>query len=246
MVQGRGFNKVLWKGEEFKSSDEVGVILKYLSKDKEEGYPGNLNCSVTYSLNNKNELKIIFEAETDTKTLVNMTHHSYFNLAGAGNGTVLDQIVSIKADKYTVADDDLIPTCDILPVEGTAVDFLNERPIGSRIDEMQMKKYKGYDLNYIINHSKSGALDLAAIAKDKESGRVLEVFSTQPCMHFYTSNFLEGKPGKGGKNYDKYGAFCFEPQGYPNAPNCKNFDSIELKPSEKYEQTIIYKFFVEK
>lgn len=240
------FNKVVWKGSEFQNENEVGVILEYTSKDGEEGYPGNLSCQVIYSLNNKGELKIEYKATTDKTTLVNMTHHSYFNLEGAGNGTILDQQIHINADKYTVADDDLIPTGEIAKLVGLPIDFAVKRTIGSRMHAMSKKKFTGYDLNYVLNHTAQGALDFAGRAVDLKNGRILEVFTTQPCMHFYTSNFLEGKPGKEGKSYDKYGAFCFEPQGYPDAANKSQFSSIVLKPGEEYKQTIVYKFFTQK
>ena len=242
----KGFNKRIWKGEPFKKENEAGVTLTYLSPDGEEGYPGDLNVKVTYTLNNKDELGIVMEATTDKPTLVNMTHHSYFNLKGAGNGNVLDTKILINADKYTPADDDLIPTGEIASVKGLPVDFTKEHTIGSRLDEMQMAKFKGYDLNYVLNHTGKGTLDFAARATEPESGRMLEVFTTEPCMHFYTANFLEGKSGKGGKKYQQYGAFCFEPQGYPDAPNKPQFESVELKPGETYKQTIIYKFSVAK
>ena len=238
----KGFNKRLWKGESFQNKNEVGVVLTYLSKDGEEGYPGNVRVKVTYTLDNKNELGIQYEAVTDKPTFVNMTHHSYFNLSGAGSGDVLNTLVQIYADNYTPADDDLIPTGKVSPVKGLPVDFTQPHSIGSHLDEMQMAKFKGYDLNYVVNHSKQEALDHAAKAVDKASGLELDVYTTQPCMHFYTSNFLEGKPGKQGRHYNKYGAFCFEPQGYPDAPNKPQFESVELKPGETYKQTIIYKF----
>lgn len=238
------FNKVVWKGSEFKNDQEVGVVFEYLSKDGEEGYPGNLSCRVIYSLNNKNELKIIYKANTDQKTIVNMTHHSYYNLAGAGNGTILDQLVSINADEFTMADENLIPTGEILPVIGLPIDLKEARSVGSRMDEMQMKNFKGYDLNYIVNHEEAGDMDFAASAIDMKSGRKLEVSTTQPCMHFYTSNFLDGKPGRSGASYIQYGAFCFEPQAYPDAANKSNFESIVISPEDTYEQTIIYKFSV--
>ncbi len=238
----KGFNKVLWKGEKFENEKEVGVKLFYLSEDGEERYPGNVSCEVIYSLNDDNQLKIDMKATTDQITLVNLTHHSYFNLSGEGSGTVLDQEVMINADKYTVADEDLIPTGEILEVDSLSVDFKMQRTVGSRLDEMQKTKFKGYDLNYVINHTEPGKLELAARADDPASGRIMEVYTTQPCMHFYTSNFLEGKPGKGGKQYNQYGAFCFEPQGYPDAPNKPAFESVELKPGETYNQVIIYQF----
>ena len=239
-----GFNKVLWEGKEFTNEKEVGVVLSYLSRDGEEGYPGNVNCKITYTLNNGGELGILMEATTDKTTLVNFTHHSYFNLGGAGNGTIMNTKININADNYTPADDDLIPTGELVAVKDLPVDFSTERTIASQIDDMQMAKFKGYDLNYVLNHTKKGSLDFAAKATNSESGRVLEVFATQPCMHFYTSNFLEGKHGKQGKSYIKYGAFCFEPQGYPDAANKPQFESVELKPGENYKQTIIYKFSV--
>ena len=242
----KSFNKVVWKGSEFQNDKEVGVILKYTSADGEEGYPGNLDCEVIYSLNRKNELKIVYKATTDKATIVNMTHHSYFNLEGAGNGTILDQQIQINADKYTVADDDLIPTGEIAEVKGLPIDFTENRAVGSRMDEMQEKKFTGYDLNYVLNHAKQGALDYAGKAVDLNNGRVLEVFTTQPCMHFYTSNFLEGKSGKQEKKYLQYGAFCFEPQGYPDAANKSQFNSIVLNPDEEYQQTIVYKFSTQK
>ncbi len=236
------FNKVAWKGSGFKNENEVGVILEYLSKDGEEGYPGNLKCEVIYSLNNKNELKIKYRATTDKTTIVNMTHHSYFNLEGAGNGTVFDQEIQINANQFTAADDDLIPTGKIEDVSGLPIDFTTPQAIGSRMEQMSQKKFKGYDLNYVLNHSKKDTLEYAGKAIDLKNGRVLEVFTTQPCMHFYTGNFLEGKVGKNKKEYIQYGAFCFEPQGYPDAINKPQFNSIVIRPTEKYEQTIVYKF----
>ncbi len=240
----KGFNKVLWKGKSFQKEDHVGVSLSYLSEDGEEGYPGNLEVEVVYKLNQQNELLIEYHATSDQKTIVNMTHHSYFNLKGEGQGDVLEHEVKVNADKYTPADENLIPTGEIASVKGQPVDFTSLREIGSRLDEMQQSKFTGYDLNYIINHKKNGSLELAAKALDKQSGRLLEVYTTQPCMHFYTGNFLEGKAGKDGKAYQKYGAFCFEPQGYPDAINKPEFESIVLHPGKTYKQTIIYKFSV--
>lgn len=205
----------------------------------EEGYPRNLICQVIYSLNRKNKLKIVYKATTDKTTLVNMTHYSYFNLKGAGNGAILDQQIQINANKYTISDDDLIPTGEIADVKGLPIDFTENQAIGSGLGKMKEKKFTGYDLNYVLNNSKQGALDYAGRAVDLENGRVLEVLTTQPCMHFYTSNFLEGKSGK---NYKQYGAFCFEPQGYPDAANKPEFSSIVLHVGDEYNQTIIYKF----
>lgn len=238
----KGFNRVLWKGEVFRSENESGILFTYTSKDGEEGYPGNITCHVLYTLNNNNELGIKYQATTDQPTIVNLTHHSYFNLAGAGSGDILNHRVIINAEKYTPADDDLIPTGEIAEVKGLPVDFTQERSVGSRLDEMQLAKFKGYDLNYVLKHSSKGELDFAGRAVEPVSGRMVEVYTTQPCMHFYTSNFLEGKPGKQGKPYNKYGALCFEPQGFPDAPNKPDFEPIALRPGETYMQKINYKF----
>jgi len=238
----KGFNKVLWTGKEFRRDKEVGVRLEYLSKDGEEGYPGNLKCFVDYCLSEDNSLSIRFEATTDKTTIANFTHHSYFNLNGAGSGNILGHMIQINADRYTPADNDLIPVGDITEVKGLPVDFTTERSIGSRFEEMQSDKFKGYDLNYVLNHSNDGALDLAATVRSKSSGRVLEVFTTQPCMHFYTSNFLSGKPGRTGIPYLQHGALCLEPQGFPDAPHHENFQSIELNPGDTYIQKIVYRF----
>ncbi len=242
----KGFNKAFWVGEEFQNENEVGVRLSYVSKDGEEGYPGNLKCTVEYTLKRDNTLGISYKATTDKTTLVNLTHHSYFNLAGAGSGTVLNHLVQINANKYTPADEDLIPTGEIANVEGLPVDFTNKRSILSRFDEMQFDKFKGYDLNYVLNHKNKGDIDLAAIVHDESSGRVMEVFTTQPGMHFYTGNFLNGEIGKSGIVYEQYGAVCFEPQGYPDAPNHKNFPQVVLQPGEVYSQKIEFRFSIDK
>ncbi len=239
----RGFNKAYWKGVIVEQNNTLGVELSYLSKDGEEGYPGNLDCSVKYSLNNKDELSIRYTATTDKPTVVNLTHHSYFNLAGEGNGNILDHRVMIDADRFTVEDDNLIPTGEIKNVEGLPVDFTRVKTIGSGIDKMQMAKYKGYDLNYILNQANPEIPVFAARAAEPGSGRLLEVFTTQPCIQFYTSNFDGNQPGKGGKTYaQSSAAFCFEPQAYPDAPNHADFPSIVLHPGEEYKQLIIYRF----
>ncbi len=237
----KGFNKVLWKGEIIKTNEGNGVIFSYLSKDGEEGYPGNVNCSVTYILTNDNEVKIDFKATADKNTVVNLTHHSYFNLKGAGSGDVLKQKVEIGALKITNADEDLIPTGVISTVEGTPFDFSEMKTIDWDFENTRTTKFQGYDINYVLpKHSKTDVI-LAARAKSDDSKIGLEVYTSQPCMHFYTGNFLEGKSGKGGLAYQQYGAFCFEPQAYPDAPNHNNFESIELNVGEEYHQEIIYK-----
>lgn len=240
----KGFNKAVWNGKEIYNENEVGVALNYLSKDGEEGYPGNLQSEVKYILGDDNLLSIHFNAITDKTTLVNMTHHSYFNLTGAGN--ILKHRISINANKYTPADEDLIPTGKIADVKGLPVDFIEERSVDSRFDEMKFEKFKGYDLNYVLNHRDIGSLDLAATVTDPISGRVMEVLTTQPGMHFYTGNFLDGELGKSGISYERYGALCFEPQGFPDAPNHQIFPQILLHPGEIYNQKISYKFSLHK
>ena len=242
----RGFNKALWTGTEYSRDHEAGVRLKYLSLDGEEGYPGNLKCVIEYSLTENNTLNIEYKASTDKTTLVNLTHHSYFNLSGAGSGDILKHPLHINSEWCTPADEDLIPNGKIINVKGLPFDFTRERSIDFRFDEMQMAKFKGYDLNYVLNHQSKGSLDLAARVRDKTSGIVMEVHTTQPCMHFYTSNFLDGVHGKKSLPYHQYGALCLEPQGFPDAPNHQNFLAVELKPGEQYSQIIRFKFLVSK
>ena len=220
----RGFHTVLWKGKEFKDANGVGVKLTYLSKDGEEGYPGNLNCSVTYTLTNDNELKINYEATTDKPTIVNFTNHSYFNLAGAGSGQVMNQELYINADKYTPFDRSQIPTGEISPVKGTPLDFTEPNTIGSRIAKMGRSVY---DNNYVINGWDGKKLVLAARAYDPASGRVMEVLTTEPGLQLYTS---EGE------------AFCLETQHFPDSPNHPDFPSTILRPNETFKSETIYKF----
>ena len=237
-----GFNRKIWKGEMFEEVGVAGVVMTCNSSDGEEGYPGNLSCKVIYSINNAGEFTIKMSAETDNPTIVNFTHHNYFNLAGEGEGNVLNSEIMINANKFTPSDEDMIPTGEIVKVEGLPEDFTSARPIGYRMEDMQRLKYTGYDTNYVLNHISPDSLDLAAVVTEPATGRKLEVFTTQLCMHFYTGNFLDTKSGKGGKRYYKHEAFCIEPQAYPDAPNKKDFEPIELYPGDKYEQTIVYKF----
>lgn len=243
----KGFDKRVWTVLDAKVEDQGPVLkLAYTSPDGQEGYPGTLDVTATYTLfARQNTLRLKFRATTDKDTILNLTAHSYFNLAG--HGTVLDHVVYINADKYTPVDSTLIPTGEIAPVEGTPFDFRTPTPIGARIgeDNEQLKYAGGYDQNWVINHKK-GKLSLDARVTDPESGRVLEILSTSPGLQFYSGNFLDGTIiGKGGEVYPHRGAFVMEPQHYPDSPNHPNFPSTELKPGQVYHNTIIYKFGVE-
>ncbi|HNX58788.1 MAG TPA: aldose epimerase family protein, partial [Spirochaetota bacterium] len=226
------------KAAEVRESGRVGIRLQYLSVDGEEGYPGNLIVTVYYFLTEENELVIEYEAETDKKTVVNLTHHSYFNLAGEGSGDVLSHEVMINADSITEVDDSAIPTGKLAPVKGTAFDFNSVHTIGERI----VSTGNGYDHNYCINRTGEG-LVLAARVKDPSSGRVLEVSTTEPGVQFYSGNYLDGSlVGKAGKPYQKRSGFCFETQHYPDSPNHPSFPSTVLNPGETYRHTCVYKF----
>ncbi|MGC2528041.1 MAG: aldose epimerase family protein [Candidatus Acidiferrum sp.] len=235
-----GFNRRVWKGEELKDKDGAAVRFSYLSKDGEENYPGNLKVSVTYTLTNTDELKLQYSAETDKDTVLNLTNHSYFNLSGTDTGTILKYILYINADKYTPVDSTLIPTGKIESVVGTPLDFLKPTEIGARIGEI--KDIGGYDHNYVLN-GKAGTLRVAAKVTDPESGREMEVSTTQPGVQFYSAIGLNGSiKGKGGVAYEKYGAICLETQHFPDSPNHPNFPSTELKPGEHFHSETIYKF----
>ena len=235
-----GFNRRVWKAEELKDKDGASVRFSYLSKDGEENYPGNLKVSVTYTLTNTDELKLQYSAETDKDTVLNLTNHSYFNLSGTDTGTILKYILYINADKYTPVDSTLIPTGKIESVVGTPLDFLKPTEIGARIGEI--KDIGGYDHNYVLN-GKAGTLRVAAKVTDPESGREMEVLTTQPGVQFYSAIGLNGSiKGKGGVAYEKYGAICLETQHFPDSPNHPNFPSTELKPGEHFHSETIYKF----
>lgn len=240
-----GFHNVNWRLE--KSELTNTVELYYLSQDGEEGYPGNMKVKVTYSLTDDNELVIDYEATTDKATIVNLTHHSFFNLAGAGNGTILDHSLFINADKFTPVDEGLIPTGELKEVKGNPFDFTKATKIGDRIDEndAQLKNGKGYDHNWVLNRKDDG-LSLAAIVSEPVSGRVMEVWTTEPGLQFYSGNFLDGTDiGKQGKKYTFRTAFCLEAQHFPDSPNQPLFPSTVLKPGEVYNQKTIYKFKVQ-
>jgi len=233
------FDKVIWMGEEFQNDGEAGVSLTYLSKDGDEGFPGNLSCTVIYTLTNKNELKINYQATTDKPTVVNMTNHAYFNLAGAGSGDVLNHEMMINADFYTPGDKALIPTGEILTIKNTPLDFTEPKTIGSRIE--QLTETRGYDHNYVLKNS-DGSLTLAARVYEPGSGRIMEVYTTQPGMQFYTANGMRDVRGKDGKVYQNHYGFCLETQHFPDSPNKPHFPSPILRPGGKYDTTTVFKF----
>ena len=233
------FDKVVWKGHPSQNDEGVCVKLTHLSKDGEEGFPGNLDCIVTYTLTNKNELKISYKATTDKPTIINLTNHSYFNLAGAGNGDVRGHEIMINAELYTPAGEGLIPTGEIRSVKNTPLDFTEPKTIGSRID--QLKETRGYDHNYVLNKSK-GPLDLASRVYEPASGRVMEVYTTEPGMQFYTANGMRGIKGKDGKVYQRHYGFCLETQHFPDSPNKPHFPSTVLRPGGEYNTVTIFKF----
>jgi aldose 1-epimerase len=240
----RGFDKRLWTA---KQRGNQTLELSYLSKDGEEGYPGNLSTTVTYTLTDNNELKIDYSATTDKDTVVNLTNHSYFNLAGQGEGDILAHRVVIHADRFTPIDAGLIPTGELRNVAGTPFDFRQPHAIGERIDsgDEQLVFGKGYDHNFVLTRT-SPSLELAARVTDPKSGRVLEVLTTEPGLQFYTGNFLDGTlTGKGGKVYGKRSAFCMETQHFPDSPNKPAFPSVVLKPGGHYMTTTVFRFSTE-
>jgi aldose 1-epimerase len=241
----KGYDKVVWEAEAVRSNKAVGVKLIYFSKDGEESYPGNLTCTAYYWLTNDDELKIEFEAETDKATPINLTHHGYFNLAGAGDGDILGHEMMIAADRFTPYDKGQIPTGELRSVKGTPFDFTTSTAIGARIDDksdQQIVYGLGYDHNFVLNSS-DGSLALAARVYEPATGRIMEVYTTEPGIQFYSGNFLNGKVvGKGGKAYHHRYAFCLETQHFPDSPNKPEFPSTILRPGQIYRHTCIYKF----
>lgn len=240
----KGFNKVVFDAKDISTPAAPALQLRYLSKDGEEGFPGNLSVVVTFTLTNSNELRIDYEATTDQPTVVNLTNHSYFNLAGEGQGDILQHQLKLKASRFTPVDGTLIPTGEIRAVKGTPFDFTRATAIGARINqpEEQLKFGKGYDHNFVLNRIEPGLL-VAAEVYEPTSGRVLQVLTTEPGIQFYTGNFLDGTVhGKGGKAYGHRTAFCLETQHFPDSPNDSKFPSTVLNAGAKYRTITIYKF----
>jgi len=242
-----GFHNVMWRVEPVTVNGNQGLELYYLSKDMEEGFPGNLKVKVTYSLTDQNEWVIDYEATTDKTTVVNLTQHSFFNLAGAGNGDVLDHLVEIKAERFCTIDSALIPTGELKSVANTAFDFRRPVKIGERIDDTdeQLRLGRGYDHNWVLT-KKGNELSFAARVTEPKSGRVMEVWTTEPGLQFYSGNFLDGTDmGKSSVKYGFRSALCLEAQHFPDSPNHPEFPTTVLKPGETYKQKTIYKFSVE-
>jgi len=235
----KGFHKAVWDAEQVEGEQEVGLTMTYLSMDGEEGYPGNLACIVTYTLTNNDELRIDYEALTDKTTVVNLTNHTYWNLAGQGSGDILSHELTLEAEKYTPVDEGLIPTGEIKSVENSPMDFTKPMAIGSRIEEVA----GGYDHNYVLN-SGGGQLALCATVYEPTSGRVLEIHTTEPGIQLYSGNFLDGSvTGKAGKVYNKHYGFCLETQHFPDSPNKPDFPTVVLPGGEKYATTTVHKFY---
>jgi aldose 1-epimerase len=241
----KGFDKNVWTVEQLPSIPEAAAVkLTYVSKDGDEGYPGTMTATVTYTFNNKNELIVAYEATTDKPTIVNLTSHSYFNLAGDGSGAVYDQILTINADKFTPVDDGGIPTGELKDVAGTPFDFRQGTPIGARIrsSDQQMLNGRGYDHNWAVNRSGDG-MSFDARAYDPSTGRSMEIWSDQPGLQFYTGNFLDSTTvGAAGKQYRQGDGYCLETQHFPDSPNHPDFPSTLLKPGETYKTTTVHKF----
>jgi len=244
----KGFDKVVWTARSMRTKLGPALSLTYVSKDMEEGYPGNLTVKVVYTLTNNNELRIDYSASTDKDTVTNLTHHSYFNLAGEGNGDILNHQLLLKASRFTPTDAGSIPTGELRNVQGTPFDFLKSTSIGARInqDEEQLKFGGGYDHNWVVN-GRAGTLRQAASVYESTSGRVMDVWTTEPGIQFYTGNFLDGTlTGKSGKAYARRNGFCLETQHYPDSPNKPKFPTTTLRKGATYRSTTIYRFSARK
>jgi len=241
-----GFHKRLWSATLVTTDDGEAVQMTYVSPDGEEGFPGTLTAVVVYSLTADRGLKMDYSATTDAPTVVNLTNHAYFNLAGEGQGDVLGHVVQIEADRFTPVDDTLIPTGELRPVEGTPFDFRSPVAIGARIDadDPELEAGGGYDHNFVLR-GRMGELRRVVRVVEPKSGRVLEVLTTEPGVQFYTGNSLNGSiEGKSGRTYGPRSGFCFETQHYPDSPNHPEFPSVVLRPGETYRHTTVYRFDV--
>ena len=239
----KGFNKAVWHAKEMQTAAGPAVEFTHVSKDGDEGYPGNLTMKLVYTLTDKNEVRIDYTATTDKDTVINLTNHSYFNLAGQGNGDILGHEMMINASHFTPVDETLIPTGELRPVKGTPFDFTKATAIGARIqqDDEQLKFGKGYDHNWVLD--KDEIMSLAARVVEPQSGRVLEVSTTEPAVQFYCGNFLDGTlTGKAGKVYKQRYGLCLETQHYPDSPNHLNFPPTVLRPGQTYQTTTIFRF----
>jgi aldose 1-epimerase len=248
----KGFDKYVWElkderrgrrsfpGGKSGKVEFVSITLRHVSPDGDEGYPGKVTAEVTYTLTERNELRIDYKATTDKPTVINLTNHAYFNLAGHDKGDILDHELTLSASRYTPADSTLIPTGKIESVKDTPFDFTKPMTIGSRIGKLKGNP-GGYDVNFVID-GKPGTLRPAAVVREPKSGRVMEMETTEPGVQFYTGNFLDGRKGKGGAVYKKQTGFCLEAQRYPDTPNHKDFPTAVLRPKETYAQTTVYRF----
>ncbi|HXT57395.1 MAG TPA: aldose epimerase family protein [Pirellulales bacterium] len=237
----KGFDKVVWKGRPIEKDDRVGVELTHLSPDGDQGYPGNLAITVVYTLDNKNDLTIDYTARTDKATPINLTNHTYWNLADAGKGDVLGHRLKLNANRYLPVDKTMIPTGELKKVQGTPMDFTQEAPLGSRIDQLGGDP-GGYDHCYVLDKKPGEGLSLAARLADPKSGRMLEVFTTEPAIQLYTGNFLDGTLTSRGATFGKRHAVCLETQHYPDAINRPEFPTTLLRPGQTYRQTTTYRF----
>ena len=241
----KGFDRYVWSAAEVRKGGNAGVAFTLVSPDGDEGYPGRLKTTVTYTLTPKNELVVDYVATTDKPTLVNLTQHSYFNLAGQANGDVVDHQLEIHADRYTPIVAGLIPTGAIAPLDGTPLDFRQPTRIGARIDQEdeQLKLGRGYDHNYVVNRKGPGLVPAARVV-DPKGGRVMEVLTTEPGIQLYTGNWLGEEKGKGGRVYPKRSGFCLETQHYPDSPNRPDFPTTVVRPGETYRSQTVFAFSV--